>query len=157
METGIKLDVRGGSYDVELNEDNGQFSTEVNGEYLRAASVEILREKVMKATLASKLDVRFCRVNNNGEAAYGMITGIHASKRALLIRWNSGRRETIQSYSCGDMMKVLLDDDVRELRGLIKTAKEATDAVRAYRAGHALDAWEAATKAAVGEQEDEQA
>jgi hypothetical protein len=147
METEITLEVRGSTYDVEVD-GKGIFWTEVGGQSYSANSLERLRETVTKATRQSNLDVRFCRVDNAGNVAYGTATGIHASQRAVLVRWNEGKRETIQAYSAVNMLQPLSVEEVQELRERIRDAAAAAEQVRKFRAAHELNVWDAASRAA---------
>jgi hypothetical protein len=152
METDVTLDVRGATYNVELN--GSRFEAYVGDQRYQAESVEKLREKLVKATRAAKLDIRFCRPKKDGSVAYGTVTGMHASARALLVHWNEGRREQIASYQCNDMLEALTHAQAAELYRLTQDAAATAARVAAFKAAHKLDAWKAAKEATEAPEED---
>lgn len=146
MKTDVTLDVRGVTYDVELNE-TGHFYADAGGQTYHAESVEKLREKLVKATRASKLDIRFCRPKKDGSVAYGTVTGLHASNRSLLVHWNEGSREQIPSYQCNDMLEPLSHDQAAELFALVSAANAAAGRVVTFKLEHRIDVVKAAKNA----------
>lgn len=147
MKTGITLEVRGATYDVDLDEDKGVFWTVVGDQSYRSESVEKLRDKVVKATRQSNLNVKFARPNADGSVRYGTVTGIHATQRAVLVQWDDGKRESIQSYSAHDMLQPLSDEQAGQYSDLVQIAKRAMDQLQAFKTEHRFNAWLEATEA----------
>lgn len=143
MKTDLTLEVRGQTYEVELNE-SGHFEACVGDQRYHAESVEKLREKFVKATRQTNLDIRFCRPNSDGSVSYGIVTGLHASRRAALVRWNDGKRETIQSYNANDMLEPLNHEEAVYLSQLTRASLQAQKAIKDFRAEHKLDVWQTA-------------
>jgi hypothetical protein len=147
METDITLEVRGAEYKVEVD-GRGRFSTEVGDQHYNAESLDKLRDKVVRATRQSNLDIRFARPNADGTVRYGIVTGIHAAQRALMVRWNDGKREIIQSYNATDMLQPISYEQARGYSDLVRVAEVATTEVRRFRDEHKLNAWTEANEAA---------
>lgn len=81
------IDVRGIKFDVDVNE-VGKFGTSYNGEWIKADSLEELREKLLRMTKASQVKISIAFIEWNGKnMRQGVCTGRHGSNRNLLVKY----------------------------------------------------------------------
>jgi hypothetical protein len=96
--------------------DNGQFYTELGNEQVHADSLEHLKTLCAKklARAAVKLNIPFLRFDN-GQLKRGTITGLHASNRNVLVKWEDGTSSQEYSYQSTDYIKPELVDEYVKL------------------------------------------
>jgi hypothetical protein len=134
------LKMKGASVEVFVSED-GRFTATVGGVSYSADSLADLKAKAAAGIRRSaKVEIRFYRAVD-GKVRSGTITGIHASNRNVLVRFD-GEKGVDQEYGWRTEGEYLeLDaEELEEFRKLIAAEKAATDAVAAFEKAHAFKA-----------------
>jgi hypothetical protein len=134
MQTELTVSVAGENYPVSISGD-GEFVVNLGVEHgssqiVRAASYNELVKKARKIKVPFELE--FTEVRDNG-ARNGTVTGIHASNRNLLVRWqDNGKTEQIPGYQGGTAMPRLPAEEYQELENLIRRRNRARDELAAF-------------------------
>lgn len=134
-----KRNIRGQDVDIEIY-DSGEFGAEVEGQQIHDKSLEGLIERLNKAMrqVSAKVAVRFVRWDD-GKLRRGTITGIHASNRNLLIKWD-GQKGVDQEYTWSDSKYLALSNDEEEVFVSLCTARDkAQNAVTAFIKKHSFN------------------
>lgn len=100
-----QVKIRGRNYDVHVDS-CGKFTAEIEKDVqLNDLTLEGLKAKITHATRpqANKINIPFFRWRN-GKVAAGAVTGIHASNKHMLVRWE-GEKGVEQEYSWGSSDK----------------------------------------------------
>jgi hypothetical protein len=129
MQTDLKVSVAGEDYPVSIN-DEGEFIANLgvqdgSSQIVRAASYAELVKKARKIKVPFELD--FTEVTDHGPRN-GTVTGIHASNRNLLVRWqDNGKTTQIPGYQGGTAMPRLSAPDYQELDRLVSERNRTRD------------------------------
>lgn len=143
MDTGITLKIRGSEYPVSLDS-SGIFSTTADDTALQAETLDKLRDQLITVTRESRrLAIRFSR-ESAGRVRHGTITGIHATQRAILVTWDGGARETIDSYGATRLLTDLAAEDEAVILGLRQAETAAREQVTKFLESRKLDGWQTA-------------
>jgi len=129
IDTGLTVNVAGQSYPVMLDDDT--FTVLLGEDALIASSMTELRT-LTAGYKPQRFRLSFTIPGKTG-AVHGVITGIHASNRSLLTRWdNGGKTEQRRPWELSDAMPRLADDEASELTSLIVARNTAEQALRAF-------------------------
>lgn len=96
-----QVEIRGRNYDVHVDS-RGKFTAEIEKDVqLEDATLEGLKAKITHATRpeANKINIPFFRWRD-GKVAAGAVTGLHASNKNMLVRWE-GEKGVEQEYVWG--------------------------------------------------------
>ena len=134
METDLTVEVAGERYPVSISGD-GEFVTNLGVEHgssqiVRAASYAELVKKARKIKVPFSLD--FTEVTDHGPRN-GTVTGIHASNRNLLVRWqHNGKTEQVPGYHGSTAMPRLTAPEYQALEILISERNRTRDELAAF-------------------------
>lgn len=134
-----KRNIRGQDVDIEIY-DNGEFGAEVEGQQIHDKSLDGLVERLNRAMRQTsvKVAIRFVRWYE-GKLKHGTITGIHASNRNLLVKWE-GQKGVDQEYTWSQSEYLALSNDEEETFVHLCVAHDrAQDAVAAFIKAHRFD------------------
>jgi hypothetical protein len=147
MKTSITIRSNGTEYPVSLDEQQQEFTVTLHGEIISAASLARLRQK-LDAVPKARLHIPFHEVSyayadqpQPLTLAEGVITGLSARSRDVLVRWPDGATGARAYFSAQKFMPALSRDDRAELERLIAAANEACRAVAAFTRAHRADLW----------------
>jgi hypothetical protein len=132
--TDLELDVNGKRYPLTVHND-GLFYAMVEDHPLSATTFKELLSKARKVKV--KFELRFSQEHNGG-VRHGRVTGVHATSRNYLCRWDDGQSEQLSTYGGGNQYPRLSDDESAELERLVRNAKVAQQQLDAFRKGHAF-------------------
>jgi len=132
--------VRGQKYTVQLDE-GGVFHA-YSDAGIEAATSETRRgllDALTKQTkvAAATVSVPITRLAD-GKARHGVATGIHASTRNILVRWDDGEREQLRSVRT-DILGGMTADEGAEWASLVEAQNAAGRAIYAFRQAHKID------------------
>lgn len=134
MQTDLTVEVAGQSYPVSINEE-GEFLANLGVEqgatqFVKAASYSELVKKARKIKVPFALD--FTEVTDYGPRN-GTVTGIHATNRNLLVRWqHNGKSEQVSGYYGSTTMPRLPAEEYQALEILISERNRTRDELAAF-------------------------
>jgi hypothetical protein len=151
IDTDIVIHDRGSEFPVQLDSGRQEFVVQSRpGETLRAGSVAGLREQLSKLPRV-RTSVPFTEMTNTRAAgntlATGVITGVHANGRELLVRYSNGAAGTISKrFAMDDLMPELTPEDMASLERLNAKFNDARERLRLFHREHIMDMWDRTQK-----------
>jgi hypothetical protein len=141
-----KVTIRGAQVPVSVDE-TGTFLANLAGTVYTSDSLDGLRDKLMNESrkAAAGIAIPFTH-HYDGKIRRGVATGFHASRRVVLVRWESGQAGDLSGYA-GIVLKPLSAAEEKQLRGLIDAVKTTNDALKAFNMLHQLDVRDAVQRA----------
>jgi hypothetical protein len=106
------VEIKGRTFNVEVDERNGRFYTEMDGMGVYGESLADLKTELAKrmSRTSVKVNIPFVRWDN-GVLMKGTITGIHAANKNILVKWEH-KKGADQEY--GYSPGVYINPDVGE-------------------------------------------
>jgi hypothetical protein len=130
------LNIRGTKVRVYVDEVDGTFKGTINGMTLKADSLLHLREKLTaEAKKASKgLAVPFTYYTRRDGTRDGEATGMHATRRVVLVKWSDGSRGDLSGHGYGGehVMHRLTTAEAEELLTLDAKVRAAEQALSEF-------------------------
>jgi VCBS repeat-containing protein len=143
--------IRGQKFEVKVNENSGEFSAHLDGEWLHASSLQELKDRLTKATAPAKkhVSIPFHYWARDG-LKHGVAIGIHGANDNLLVRWDGDTKTEQMSgwYSRGEYLQ-LTDADVKKFGELEADLKRANEDMQRFVEKHSIKLREE-VKAAIG-------
>lgn len=135
--------IRGVKYEIEVNE-NGQFACKVDGDWLRAPTLDSLKKKISDAGRAKQRNIKIPFViwnegwaSEEGKLEHGMCVGIHSGNDNLLVKMGGNPSvEQMNNYRGG---KPFDPKHANELERLHKAVKAAQAALENFEEKNGLD------------------
>jgi predicted transcriptional regulator len=150
----------GVKYPIELQETSGDFSTTIDGERIKADTLEKLKQKIARsqrkktvklALLATVVKSRKWNQEGDGQTIDVLITGIHARNRVVLYRRVTDKKADTVEYS-DKLFKRLSSAEHTEYAKLLKAKHVASDAVAKFIETHEYSTSEIEKQVATAEQ-----
>jgi len=156
------IEVKGKTFEVDVHQRDGRFSTEHGGDTVYATTLDELKTKLAGQISRSKvkLNIPFVRWEtdkyNNGRKSRlvrGVVTGMHASNRNILVRFD-GQKSTEQEsgYNSEKHVRPEVADELLRLGAARDKANEEYDE---FVREHSFDAREEIRKLLGTEAEEE--
>lgn len=142
------VEIKGKSFEVEVD-DRGKFRTVLNGDQVTALTLDALKSELAKRISrgAVKIAIPFVRWSDDkGILRKGTITGIHASNRNLLVKWD-GQKGVEQEYAWHDDSRFIRPEASVEYAHLSQATDEAQQRLQKFTKLHAFNPHEAVRKA----------
>ncbi len=151
-----KMDVRGTEVEVTVDE-HGIFHATLGQASFAAETYKSLHERLITASrrAAVKVSVPFTTLirdrlsDSKHVIRNGTATGIHATTREILVRWDDGSAGKLRGYSY-DVMERLDADETATLASMITASDEARDSLLAFMAARKLSIHRVITEAQEG-------
>lgn len=136
----MKLKVNETTFEVKVS-DEGIFSTPIPGGFETAKSLAELRRKLKDVTTdlnvpCTKVEGRYR--DDDLEITHGTVTGVHASNRNYLVRWDDDSTSQERNYS-HSILRRLTDKEVAEVTKLHAAKKVAMEAFDDFLEGRAFE------------------
>ncbi len=149
MKTAMTISVAGKDYPVYVS-DTGMFRVDLDGQQgqISAPSFAELERKARK--IKTKFEFPFSSVRVlTGRVKHGTVTGIHATRGNLLIRWEDGQSEQLPGWSSpGDVTRRLTDAEAAEVERLLEARNKAVRELDRYLAPLKLESLKKAAEQA---------
>lgn len=150
-------EIRGIKFDIDVNDD-GSFRTTLDGETLKAPTLDQLKKKLNEHTRAKQKNVKIPFVywdeadwsDSSGKIVHGVAVGIHVGNGNLLARLGGGDTQQLRGYHRSE--RYFDPKHAAQLEKLWKAKEAAKKAIEEFAEEHAIEDLKKLVEKAIGEE-----